>query len=88
MNRVLGFIVVSIALAVLVATADVTTVLLLQPPGQDSFPVALSTGIANAPESMVASLCLAYVLTAGMAIAAAALAAASAARRKLRPPAC
>ena len=83
-----GPIVVSIALVALLATADVTTVLLLQPPGQDSFPVALFTVMANAPESMVASLCLAYVLTAGMAMAAAAIAAAAAARRQLRPAAC
>jgi iron(III) transport system permease protein len=53
---------VSVALVALLATADVTTVLLLQPPGRDSLPVALFTVMANAPESMVASLCLAYLL--------------------------
>jgi iron(III) transport system permease protein len=58
---------VSLALVALVATADITTVLLLQPPGQDSFPVALFTVMANAPESMVASLSLAYVLAGGLA---------------------
>lgn len=52
----------SIALVALAATADVTTVLLLRPPGRDSFPVTLFTVMANAPESMVASLSLAYVL--------------------------
>lgn len=52
----------SVALVALIATADVTTVLLLQPPGQDSLPVALFTVMANAPESVVASLCLAYLL--------------------------
>ncbi len=52
----------SVALVALLATADVTTVLLLQPPGRDSLPVALFTVMANAPESMVASLCLAYLL--------------------------
>ncbi|MBA3563858.1 MAG: hypothetical protein H0W33_07600 [Gammaproteobacteria bacterium] len=57
-----GPIFMSIALVALVATADITTVLLLQPPGQDSLSIALFTVMANAPESMVASLCLAYLL--------------------------
>jgi ABC-type Fe3+ transport system permease subunit len=52
----------SIALVGLVATADITTVLLLQPPGRDSLPVAIFTVMANAPESMVATLCAAYLL--------------------------
>ncbi len=64
---------ISVALTALLATADVTTVLLLQPPGETSFPVALFTVMANAPESMVASLCLAYVLTAAMAVTAVAV---------------
>jgi iron(III) transport system permease protein len=55
---------VSIVLVALIATADTTTVLLLQPPGRDSFPLALFTVMANAPESLVASLCLAYLVVA------------------------
>jgi ABC-type Fe3+ transport system permease subunit len=58
----------SVALVALVATADITTVLLLQPPGRESFPVALFTVMANAPESMVASLSLAYILIGSLLI--------------------
>ena len=50
----------------LLATADVGTVLLLHPPGQDSLPLTIFTVMANAPESLVASLCLIYM---GIAIA-------------------
>jgi ABC-type Fe3+ transport system permease subunit len=60
----------SVALVALVATADITTVLLLQPPGRDSFPVALFTVMANAPESMVASLSLAYILIGSLLVGA------------------
>lgn len=45
----------------LLATADVGSVLLLHPPGQSSLPLAIFTVMANAPESLVASLCLVYV---------------------------
>lgn len=45
----------------LLATADVSSVLLLHPPGQSSLPLAIFTVMANAPESLVASLCLVYV---------------------------
>ena len=48
-------------LVALLATADVGTVLLLQPPGESSLPVTIFTVMANARESLVASLCLAYV---------------------------
>lgn len=47
-------------LVALLATADVGTVLLLHPPGQRSLPLAIFTVMANAPESLVASLCLVY----------------------------
>lgn len=57
---------VSVILVALVATADITTVLLLQPPGRDSFPLALFTVMANAPESMVASLCITYIVFAAL----------------------
>jgi ABC-type Fe3+ transport system permease subunit len=52
---------VSFLTAALLATADITTVLLLHPPGQPSFPLTIFTIMANAPESLVASLCLLYV---------------------------
>jgi ABC-type Fe3+ transport system permease subunit len=48
----------------LLATADITTVLLLHPPGETSLPLAIFTIMANAPETLVASLCLVYVTTA------------------------
>ena len=48
----------------LLATSDIGTVLLLHPPGQDSFPLAIFTVMANARESFVASLCLVYIIAA------------------------
>jgi iron(III) transport system permease protein len=59
------------ALAALLATAEVGTVLLLHPPGHGSLPLAVFTIMANAPESLVAMLCLLYVaLAAALAISA------------------
>jgi len=55
---------VAVLLAALLATADIGTVLLLHPPGEASLPLAIFTIMANAPESMVASLCLVYILIA------------------------
>lgn len=52
-------------LVVLLATADVSTVLLLHPPGRSSLPLAIFTVMANAPESLVGALCVAYVGIAG-----------------------
>jgi iron(III) transport system permease protein len=52
----------------LLATADVGTVLLLHPPGQASLPLTIFTVMANAPESLVASLCLVYAAAAIMAL--------------------
>jgi iron(III) transport system permease protein len=52
-------------LVALLATADVGTVLLVHPPGHDSLPLALFTIMANAPEALVSSLCLLYVVGAG-----------------------
>jgi ABC-type Fe3+ transport system permease subunit len=46
------------------AAADVSTMLLLHPPGQATLPLAIFTVMANAPESLVASLCLLYVVLA------------------------
>jgi iron(III) transport system permease protein len=45
----------------LLATSDVVTVLLIHPPGEATLPLAIFTIMANAPESLVASLCLLYV---------------------------
>jgi ABC-type Fe3+ transport system permease subunit len=65
-----GPMLLSVAVIALLATADINTVLLLQPPGRDSLPVALFTVMANAPESLVASLCLTYLLVGVVAIGA------------------
>ncbi len=54
----------SLALVSLLASADVGTVLMLHPPGQDSLPLAIFTVMANAPESTVSGLCLVYLLAA------------------------
>lgn len=51
----------SVVLVALLATAETGTVLLLRPPGADSLPVAIFTVMANAPETLVAALCLAYL---------------------------
>jgi iron(III) transport system permease protein len=45
----------------LLAVADVSTVLLLHPPGRASLPLGIFTVMANAPESIVGAMCLAYV---------------------------
>jgi ABC-type Fe3+ transport system permease subunit len=55
---------VSVLLVALLATADITTVLLIHPPGEQTLPLAIVTVMANAPESMVASLCVVYVTAA------------------------
>lgn len=49
------------AVAALLATAEVGTVLLLHPPGHGSLPLAVFTIMANAPEALIAMLCLFYV---------------------------
>jgi ABC-type Fe3+ transport system permease subunit len=56
---------VAAGLVGLLALADVTTVMLLQPPGESSYAASLFTVMANAPESLVANLCLFYVAVAG-----------------------
>ena len=56
-------------LVALLATADVGTVLLLQPPGKQSLPLAIFTVMANSPESLVAALCLVYVTAAALTVA-------------------
>jgi ABC-type Fe3+ transport system permease subunit len=59
---------VAALLVALLASADVTTVLLLHPPGQASLSLAIFTVMANAPERLVAGLCLAYMGLAGAAL--------------------
>lgn len=56
-------------LVALLAAADVGTVLLLHPPGRQSLPLNIFTVMANAPESLVASLCLIYIVTATAVLA-------------------
>ena len=52
----------SILIVSLLATAEIGTVLLLRPPGEDSFPLAIFTIMANASEVKVSSLCFLYVI--------------------------
>jgi len=54
----------SVAICGLLATADVVTILLVHPPGQSSLPLTIFTIMANAPQSLVAALCLLYVASA------------------------
>ncbi len=53
--------VIAAFLIALLSTADVTTALLLSPPGSSTLPLAIFTVMANAPEALVATLCLLYV---------------------------
>lgn len=53
------------ALVALLATAEVGMVLLLHPPGHATFPLAIFAVMANAPEPLVATLCLLYASLAG-----------------------
>jgi ABC-type Fe3+ transport system permease subunit len=59
----------SCMLIALLATADIGTVLLLHPPGAGSLPLAIFTVMANAPQSLVASLCVIYVALAALLVA-------------------
>lgn len=63
-----GVIATALLVALLAAT-DVGTVLLLHPPGRQSLPLNIFTVMANAPESLVASLCLIYVTAAMLVLA-------------------
>jgi iron(III) transport system permease protein len=60
-----------LVMVMVLATADITTVLLLHPPGRMSLPVAIFTVMANSPEGLVASLCLLYLGGAVLVMAAA-----------------
>ncbi len=68
---VLPVIAVAGLLVSLLATADIGTVLLLQSPGRSSLPLAIFTVMANAPEALVATLCLLYVAIAAALLLAA-----------------
>jgi iron(III) transport system permease protein len=50
----------SILIVSLLATAEIGTILLLRPPGEDSFPLTIFTVMANASEVKVSSLCFIY----------------------------
>lgn len=65
-RRVLGPIllpamVLACLIVALLSTAEVGTALLLRPPGADTLPVQIFTVMANAPESLVATLCFLYI---------------------------
>jgi iron(III) transport system permease protein len=64
-------IIACLLICALLATADVGLLLLARPPGEDSLPVAIFTVMANAPEALVSSLCLLYILGAVAFVAAA-----------------
>lgn len=52
--------VLSVLIISLLSTAEIGTIMLLRPPGEDSFPLAIFTIMANAPELKVSSLCFVY----------------------------
>ena len=60
---------VSATVVALLGIADVSSALLLHPPGDASLPLAIFSVMANAPESLVASLCLAYLGGAALVLA-------------------
>jgi iron(III) transport system permease protein len=65
-------IIVGLLLVMVLAAADITTTHLLQPPGTQTLPSAIFTVMANSPEGLVASLCLLYLLSVVVLLAAAA----------------
>lgn len=66
--RFMPVLAVATMLVALLGTADVGTVLLLHPPGEASLPLAIFTVMANAPESLVASLCVTYLALAAVTL--------------------
>jgi len=56
-------------LVALLAFADVTSVLLLAPPGRSTFALRIFTVMANAPQALVAALCCVYVVVAVAGVA-------------------
>ncbi|MCP4902179.1 MAG: hypothetical protein GY906_34865, partial [bacterium] len=61
---------ISALLVALLASADVTSVLLLAPPGHSSFSLRIFTVMANAPQSLVAALCCVQLAVAVTGVAA------------------
>jgi iron(III) transport system permease protein len=51
----------AITLSGLLACSEINIVLLLHPPGEASLPLAIFTVMANAPDTLVAALCLQYL---------------------------
>src|SRR5262249_50150985 len=51
----------TVLLVALLAVGETGVVLLLPPPGESSLPLTIFTIMANAPEALVASLCLMYL---------------------------
>lgn len=49
-------------LTALLSAGEIGILLLLHPPGESSLPLAIFTIMANAPESLVAALCVVYLL--------------------------
>jgi len=58
----------SVLIITLLATAEIGTILLLRPPGEDSFPLAIFTVMANASEVKVASLCFVYFMISALSL--------------------
>ncbi len=56
---------VAAALVALLAASDLCAVQLLHPPGRPSFALSIATVMANAPESIVAALCVVYLIFGG-----------------------
>ncbi len=56
----------SILAVALLGASDIVLTLLLHPPGASSLPLSIFTIMANAPESIVATLCLVYVVGAAV----------------------
>ncbi|MBI4404717.1 MAG: hypothetical protein HY537_11175 [Deltaproteobacteria bacterium] len=68
--QMIPFVTISTAIVALLSTASVSIALLLRPPGADTLPIAIFTVMANAPESLVATLCFFYIAGAALLLAA------------------
>ncbi len=66
--RFLPVLAIAAMLVALLGSADVGTVLLLHPPGEASLPLAIFTVMANAPESLVAAMCISYLALAAVTL--------------------
>lgn len=66
--RFLPVLALATLLVALLGSADIGTVLLLHPPGEASLPLTIFTVMANAPESLVASLCVSYLTIAAVTL--------------------